>query len=136
MAQFVRFAIWSVGILALLFAFVSFAPSGAQARKERCHVVADKPKLVTTRSGNRVIVGQGRRAGPCPARKLLVVELRQDRTLWPDKLLDRAEFRVFAGPVLKVSYPCTGAGGKTVFVEAWTDDDSDQSARIDVSACQ
>jgi hypothetical protein len=133
MPQLVRIAIWSASVLAFLFAFISFKPSGAQAG---CTVAAYPPKLVKTRSGKRVIVGEARRVGTCPARKLLVVELRQDRTLWWDKLLDRAEFRVFAGPLLRVSYPCTGAGEKTVFVEAWTDEDSDQSARIDVSACQ
>jgi hypothetical protein len=132
MTQLARFAIRSASLLAFVSALICFTPSGAQAR---CWVVADKPKLVTTRDGQRVIVGQARRGGTCPSRALVHVQLRHDRNLWPDTLLARADFTVRSG-ALRVSYVCKGSGTKTVFVEAWAPGESDQSARIKVDACQ
>jgi hypothetical protein len=64
------------------------------------------------------LVGYGSRGSDCHERKLLTVQLRQNRRWWPDKTLAETKF-TFTNGQLSVKYPCNGAGVKSVFTKAW-----------------
>jgi len=102
---------WAGGAAAMVLAF---APCSAWAK---CSVDAKVPE-VRRIDGVRTLVGHGSRGSDCHERKLLTVQLRQNRRWWPDKTLAETKF-TFTNGQLSVKYPCNGAGVKSVFTKAW-----------------
>jgi hypothetical protein len=113
---------------ALLMTTCMLAPSTAHAR---CDVFAYTPEVIKIR-GKRELIGGGKRGPGCTVPKVLYVQLRWDRFLWPDELL--AEVRVtVTNSKVRARYRCPSVlKHKEVFTETWVQGENlkDQSARV------